>query len=1200
MSDKLKFTAEQIDAILSGNTSVIVSAAAGSGKTKVLVERILRQICDENNPISVSDLTMVTFTNDAAAGMRKKLFNALTEKLRANPGNMRLRRELSLLPVAKISTINAFCLRLLREQNVDLPVSAGFFVLDEARANSMLRSAADEVFEQRFRERDKDINYLSDIFNGEKRDSAKLMEIVLNLYSKLRSLPFYREFLPGIVKKYRENSPQEFVGEYINYIKSELKTAINDAEIASETAKKFGFDKLYDSIQTDIDLIIEEEENLRDKLSLGLPFEQIIREINFPRLAKGTNPKRDELNENELIAFKLIDEKRTDYKSRCSGKKSFVANVFSSSDIAEDLKYNADVIEKLSQLINEIDIEFRDSKASINAVDFADTEHFAVEILSEKKDNIIIPSAIAKQIAYANITVMIDEYQDTNDVQDLIFKLITHKDKDNNPDNLFCVGDVKQSIYGFRAANPRIFMRLANSGKMTGVPKLIKLSKNFRSSNEVVDFVNTVFTPLMKNDTFDGINYADDRLFFGGDYNDKKPRLIEITVAEEDEANAVAQRIKELLCSGETVKTGDTYRQCKPSDFCILMRDRKRFSAFENALKSVGIKSAKESTDTFLSAYEIQVLLNLLRVLDNPKQDIPLASLMMSPMFGFSSDEMAEIRISDRKSPLFTAVINYEKSPLKNKISHMFEVINFLRQLSRTLSADDLLQVIFDRTDFMNSLSYRLSDGMKKKANLRLMIEYARAYSYNDFFGGVSDFIRYVENIIRNKGDFSSASNNSESEDTVLIKTIHKSKGLEYPFVFLCDVSKNYNEQDLREPLIFHNEYGVGVRYQKRAEIDRISDTDFSIKRYKTFPQFVLTQFRKKELRAESLRLLYVALTRAKERLFIACNLKDLRELDTNITSRNSVIQPEIIHNCTNFLSLLSISLSLHPDGWIFRNENPNTAPTLFETKIIPAKKDNEDAQTSVFSYEPEEETVNKLLEMWNDKYPYSDANNTAKLTVSEIALNSDLARVYSVKNISLKSSKSISETPKLTASEKGTAMHRFLQKCDFVNAENNVEDEIQKLLNAGILSGLEVIGLNQTKLQEFFRSNIYKGMIKTAKPEDIRREYKIYAKVCDIALDERLKIEYNISDDSFLQGVTDIIIENDDNLVLIDYKTNANFFRDDDQMTSEQRFEEHLKALYNLQIKVYAAAISAIFDKPVTGSFLYSFALGREVEIKL
>jgi ATP-dependent helicase/nuclease subunit A len=1195
VAETVNFTAEQLDAIESDNTSVIVSAAAGSGKTKVLVERLIRRICDENNPISLSELIMVTFTNDAATGMRKKLFIALTERIRNNPGNARLRRELSLVPIAKISTINAFCLRLLREQTADLPVSAGFFVLDETRADSMLRAAVDEVFEQRYSENDNDIDFLADIFNNEKRDSLKLSEVVLGIYKKLRSLPFYRGILPQNVIKYRTGIPQEYTNEYINFIHSELAIALSDAITASETARKFGFDKLYDSILDDIEIIKTEERNFSENVNLGLPFEQLITEINFPRLKSGTNPKKDELTETELNAFKLIDNKRAEYKSRCCGKKSFFSNLFTASDIADDLTYNADVIEKLSVLINEIDDEYKAKKADINAVDFSDTEHFAVDILSEKDGETIIPSKLAKQIAASNKIVMIDEYQDSNDVQNLIFKLISHRNENNHPDNLFCVGDVKQSIYGFRAANPRIFMRAVKTAKSTGNPKLIKLSKNFRSSVEVVDFVNAVFNPLMKAETFDGINYADDMLVFGGDYNDQISRMTEIIVAEEDEVNAVAYRISEMLKKGEKVKTGNDYRTCKPSDFCILMRDRKRFSAYENALRKVGIKAAKESTDTFLSSYEIQVLLNLLRVIDNPKQDIALASVMMSPMFDFTSDEMAEIRLTDRNSSLFTAVKNYDLLPLSEKINSMFDVINSLRSYSRTLSADALLQLIFDRTDFMNSLSNRFGDGMKKKANLRLMTEYARAFSQNDFFGGVSDFIRYVENIIKAKGDFSSAVNNAESEDSVLIKTIHKSKGLEYPFVFLCDIAKRYNEQDIREPLIFHNEYGIGVRYQKRADFD----DDKNTKRYKTFPQFILSNFRKKELRAESLRLLYVALTRAKERLFIATTKQDLNENIKKNPVNESVPQPEIVHNATDFLSLFSAALSRHPDGWIFRDEAPAVSPTLFCTNIISSNNYDEVTDDSVFSYEPDPVVVKKLSELWAQKYPFDDTEKAAKLTVSEIALNSDLARIYSVKNISLRFDKNtISETPKLTASEKGTAMHRFMQKCDFAAAEEDADIEINRLLHAGIMSELEVSGLNRAKIREFFRSSLYRTTIKQTKPDGIRREYKIYAKVGDIGLDERLKKEYNISDDSFLQGVTDLIIEKDDSLILIDYKTNANFFRNDDRNSSEKLFEEHLRALYNLQIKIYAAAISAIFDKPVKGSFLYSFALGRAIEI--
>jgi ATP-dependent helicase/nuclease subunit A len=632
------------------------------------------------------------------------------------------------------------------------------------------------------------------------------------------------------------------------------------------------------------------------------------------------------------------------------------------------------------------------------------------------------------------------------------------------------------------------------------------------------------------------------------------------------------------------------------------MRDRKNFALYENALKSVGIKAVKESTDTFLSAYEIQVLMNLLRILDNPKQDIPLASLMIAPLLGFTSTVIALIRINTHDDTIFSAVKKYNQSPLKEKIAAMFDVINSLKQMSYTLSADALLQAIYDRTDFLNVFSYRYSDGKKKKANLRLMTKYAKSFSQNNFFGGISEFIMYVENIIRIKGDFSSALNNTESDDAVLIKTIHKSKGLEYPFVFLCDIARRYNESDLSEPFVFHSSHGAGVRFQKRADFSE--DTDASNpdewKRYKTFPQFILTQIRKKELRAESLRLLYVALTRAKERLFIAFEKQDIDNSSVIFRDKNGTVPPEIIHNCSDFLSLLSISLSSHPDGFIFRNEKQNHAPNLFITKFFSHEKSLETKEEKAPRHKSSPTVVKQLLETWNQTYPFDDVNNTAKLTVSEIALNSDLARVYSVRNISLNFNNAISETPKLTASEKGTSMHRFLQKCNFNNAEKNLDDEIENLKNVGVMSNLEINGLNRNKLRKFFLSDLYNHVIKPTNPENVHREYKIYAKLCDISLDERLKMEYNISEDSFLQGVTDIVIEKDDGLVLIDYKTNANFFHDNEKKSSQMQFEEHLKALYNLQLKVYAAAVSAIFNKPIKLSCLYSFALDRDVKIEL
>jgi ATP-dependent helicase/nuclease subunit A len=1184
MAQKVSFTEMQLAAIEGKGGSMIVSAAAGSGKTMVLVERLIRQICDEKNPLSLRELTMVTFTNDAATGMRKKLLKALSEKIRENPKNVRLRRELSLIPVAKIMTINAFCLNLCRENIADLPVSSGFFVLDETRADSLLRDSVEAIFEKRYKNHDNDIDFLVEIFCNKKRDSFELASFVKSLYDKLRSIPFYREFLPSIVSKYRDGLAEELKKEYQKYILEKILSAKEDAKIAAETAREYGFDKLYDSLLDELELINAEYE----KINTDTPVYETVSKVTFKRRANNTVPKESELSDDEISAVKFIEKLRNGYKAVFHDDDGFISNILTEKEINDDLSYNIDILEKISRLINEVDDEYAAKKADLNGVDFADTEHFAISILSDNVVGEICPSKIAEQISKINKTIMIDEFQDSNDVQDLIFRLISQKDTDNKPNNLFFVGDVKQSIYSFRAANPKIFMRYTFKAEKCGTPKLVRLTKNFRSSLEVVDFVNAVFTPIMRHDTFDGINYVDDALVYGGDYNDKRERKTEIIVTEIAAAKAVAIKIKKMIDNCEEIKIGENYRPCKPSDFCILMRTKAAFSDYENALSDVGIKSAKESTETYLSSLEIQILLNILRVLDNPNQDIPLASIMMSPLFNFTLSELAQIRMNNKTSSLYETVKSYDKEPLKQKIDDMTKTLKSLKTYSYTMSADDFLQHLFDSTDILYSLGFTLGEPERRKANLRLMTEYAKSFSANQIFADISGFIRYIENIIKNGGDFSSAANNVESDDAVKIKTIHKSKGLEFPFVFLCDVSRGINKKDLQKSWIYNSSFGVGVRYQNRDEF----------KRYKTFPQIVITELEKKELFAESVRLLYVALTRAKERLFIAVDSEDLSEvlLQKNVINTNP--SPNMLHNCKSFLSILSVALSRVSDGAVFRGEKPPENPTLFKTTVV--SFENESEMKLKEAYKPIENEVlkKKLLSMWGDVYPHSETAQAAKLTVSEIALNSDITNVYSVSDISLHFDISVSETPKLTASEKGTAMHRFMQKCDYRLACRDIDAEIERLVSQGLLSDLDTSGLNRKKLSDFFKSEIYINVIAAMSSEKIRKEFKIYAKLSDIILDERIKKEYNISDNSFLQGIADLVIERDDNILLLDYKTNANFFREKDGASSKERFTEHMRGLYSLQLNVYAAAVSAIFGKPVSKKLIYSFALSDTIEI--
>ncbi|MDR0944204.1 MAG: UvrD-helicase domain-containing protein [Ruminococcus sp.] len=1184
MVNKVSFTENQLAAIEQKSGSMIVSAAAGSGKTMVLVERLIRQIYDKKNPLSLRELTMVTFTNDAAAGMRKKLLKALSEKIRDNPKNVRLRQELSLIPVAKIMTINAFCLNLCRENIADLPVSSGFFVLDETRADSILRDCIKSVFEQRYKNRDEEIGFLAEIFCNKKRDSSELAAFVKSLYDKLRSIPFYREFLPCFVSKYRNGLAEDLKNEYEKYIFERIVNAKKDAETAVETAREYGFEKLFDSLSDELDLINAEYERIKT----DIPIYENVSKVTFKRRANNTVPKDSELNDDEISAIKFIEKLRSEYKSVFHEEDGFISHILTEKEITDDLSYNADVLEKISKLINEIDDEYAEKKAALNGVDFADTEHFAISILSENVNGEIRPSKIAEQISKTNKTIMIDEFQDSNDVQDLIFRLISQRDADNKPNNLFCVGDVKQSIYSFRAANPKIFMRYVFEAEKCGNPKLVRLTKNFRSSLEVVNFVNAVFTPIMRHDTFNGINYADDALIYGGDYSDERERKTEIIITEIPAAKAVAQRIKQMLEERVEVKIGDLYRPCKPSDFCILMRTKKAFAEFQNALFEVGLKSAKESTDTYLSSLEIQILLNILRVLDNPNQDIPLASVMMSPLFNFSLSELATIRMTNKNTSLYEAVKCYDKEPLSSKILDMTKMLKNLKTYSYTMSADAFIQLVFDSTDLLYSLGYSLGDTARRKANLQLMTEYAKNFSANQIFANISGFIRYIENIIKNGGDFSSSANNVESDDAVKIKTIHKSKGLEFPFVFLCDVSRGINKKDLQKSWIYNSSYGVGVRYQNRDEF----------KRFKTFPQIVITELQKKELFAESVRLLYVALTRAKERLFIAVDSEDLGEVLQPKNAANKAPSAALIHSCKSFSNLLAVALSTTADGAVFRGENPPENPLLFTTTVVSFENETEKQLNEAYKPVEDENLKKNLLSMWSEVYPYEETDQAAKLTVSEIALNSDITKVYSVSDISLHFDIAVSETPKLSASEKGTAMHRFMQKCEYKSACRDIHVEIERLRSQGMLSDHDIGGLNRKKLVAFFDSRVYKNVIDAMPSERIRREFKIYAKLSDIRLDERIKKEYNISDNSFLQGVADLVIERDNDILLLDYKTNANFFREKDGVSSKEYFTKHMKDLYSLQLNVYAAAISAIFGKPVSKKLIYSFAISDTIEI--
>lgn len=1191
------WTKEQLEAITVRDTGIIVSAAAGSGKTSVLVERLLSILSDTENKTSADRIVVVTFTNDAAAQMKQRLSAALSEAIEKAPDNLWLCRQQALLQTAKISTIHSFCFDLIRENIQSLDVSAGFRILDDTEEKLLIRRAAENAFEKLYGENPEKINELADFFSGSVRSDSELEEAVLKIYDFLMSIPFYEDWLQAQISFYSAGFKAEsdpLAKSYWEITKKDYDKILNRAEYAQNVFTQ-SFGRPSNAAANDIDGISEicarlenggvfEAAELHDSFSFS--------RIDLPR--RGKNDPVDELIEQQKEKIKKI---REDYKKEF---EKIGKNIFTPEEISEDYKKHSEILSGLSEVITIFSEELKKLKTEKNALGFSDAEQLAIKLLAEKNSSgEIVKTRLARELSEYYSMIMIDEFQDANNNQDLIFKLLSKGGTaDKGGKNLFAVGDVKQSIYRFRLANPGLFLdALKKSEAYTGEDysgsfASILLNRNFRSSSNVIGFVNYVFGLLMSRENGE-IDYTDGEALVQGLEYPEGDRTTEIIIVPDNdesdenedgedvspncEAKAAAAKIKSML-GVKTVYDKGALRSCEPRDFCILLRNNKSAELYVRELERAGIKAYAEEPAGYLKSREISVLTALLAVVDNPMQDIRLATVLMSPMFMLNAEDMAVLaeERQDNREKYFSVVRRVMSgetavsaaSALYGKLERFMKMFEKLRYCAVSQRIERFIRTVYDSTDFLSAVQV-YKDGGRKRANLRLLLDVAESYEKNSG-GGLNGFVRYVDNIINRDGDFKRASITASSDNVVSVKTVHKSKGLEYPFVFLCGTSVKFNANDLNKRIQINSDLGIGFKIQDRE----------NLKLYDSFPRYTIKEANRAAVKSEEMRLLYVALTRAREQLFIT--IPD----NEKIRKRIEKVRSEIIgaggvtvgtvSSADSMLDWISAAMLVHPNGDWFRDGETialkecdvsvNVCTAISETE----KTDTEENTAKAL---PDKDMLQKLRDMFAYRYDDSLTKKTAKITVTEIAKSSGDKLYLRRPDFAL-------EHGGLTAAERGTAMHTFMQYADYLAAERDVPSEAARLAEQGLLSFEERDSLNIGQLEGFFRSNLYARMKKSG---NIRREQKFLVKKSDAALDDERLMEYNSN--SMLQGIADCMFEEDGEIVLVDYKT--------DRVSSEKI----LVSRYDLQIKLYGAALSKIFGKRVREAYLYSFSLGKAVK---
>ncbi len=938
----MQWTDEQKNAIYLKDNNILVAAAAGSGKTAVLVERIINKIVNEN--IDIDKLLVVTFTNAAASEMRERILKAIYKKQDESEKQEdveNLQKQINLLNKASICTIDSFCLDIIRNNFYELNITPNFRIADTAETELLKQETLEELFEKKYEEKNEDFQKLIKTYTSY-RDDTPLKELILKIYTYIESSPFPEEWLEEKIEMFNiENVNMDFAKTKWGEI---LLKDVNDELIDSIAALNTQMNRL--SVEKDLEkfvLLIKQDisqlELLKSNLDSWDKSFSLANSIEFGRW-----PSNKILSEAKEKAKKVRDEVKNKLKKKID--KIFISN---SNEACQDIVDMYNVLRKLKNVIIEFDKEFFKKKQQKNILDFTDIEHLALKILINKEGEKIIKTDVAKRYEEKFTEIAIDEYQDSNLVQEYILTAVS------NGKNIFMVGDVKQSIYKFRQAMPELFLNKYKTYKLTNenlkdIGIKIQLFKNFRSRKNVLDFTNVIFENIMSENLGD-INYTEEEyLNLGANFENSKENLkteidiINITeetdsnfeikkYSNEDdeddeekeenekvedvelEARFVARKIQELIENRFQIydnKNG-VFRDIKYKDIVILLRSTKiKAPIFEKELINLDIPVFSDTSSQYLDSFEIKTIMSLLKIIDNPMQDIPLVMVMRSSIGKFTDNELLEIRLAGGDEFFYTAMLKSRLSvddSLRKKIDDLLNNIEKWRREEKYLGLDELIWNIYEDTGFLNYVEL-LPNGNLRKANLQMLFERAKQYE-SASFKGLFNFINFIEKLSLSSGDLGAAKLIGENQDVVRIMSIHKSKGLEFPIVFLSGTGTGFNLMDLNNDILLHQHLGIGAKY---------IDYDMQIK-YDTLSKMALRYKLHEETLSEEMRVLYVALTRAKEKIFITGVVKKyedehekMQELIDMYKIKNGKINPILLKKYKRYIDWIMLIFMYNKD----------------------------------------------------------------------------------------------------------------------------------------------------------------------------------------------------------------------------------------------------------------------------------------------
>lgn len=1179
-----QWTTQQKNAIFATDGSVLVSAAAGSGKTAVLVERVINLITRSENPIDVDRMLIVTFTRAAAAEMRERISKAINKLLENDPYNPNLLKQKQLLYTASISTIDSFCSDIVREYFHSLGVSRDFRIADEGELDVLRKTALDNAFNTFYSSDSDEFIALLDAFSSKTGD-VNLREAVLKICTFLSTQPFSEKWIDDMLSNYAENSVAESIwGKIIiEYSKTTVHHAINLTQNSLKILEND--EKLHKSFAPKIEDDLLFLENLLKKLYSDSWNDISSTALSFTA-ARLTPPKGYKDNPLKVA----VAANRDEVKSAIKSVQLYFNN--SEEEIVSEMRELQGLVSTMFDLVREYLREFYELKSKKNILSFSDIELLTVKLLAEPLGNSYQKTFVAFEISNRYDAVIVDEFQDVNDVQDLIFKCVSREEN-----NIFVVGDVKQSIYGFRQAKPQIFIDRKDlyekyDEKNPAYPATIILDKNFRSRKEVCDTVNFIFSNLMTKQSAQMDYTKDEMLNVGASYPDSSDCDFEISLIEksifedydsaEIEARFIAKKIHKMMNSGFVVKDGDTQRKATYGDFAVILRSTKNTAqTYVKTLIDNGIPAFSENKENSFEAKEVKIILNLLRVIDNPALDIPLLSVMCSPIYGFTPDELSQIRADNRYSNLYTAVNNYSSKSEKTK--EFLTQLEQLKNYSYTCSVDELIGKIYDTTA-TGAITAAVKGGEAPTRNLDLLRIYARSFESNGY-KTLSDFISYIDKLVENGTQLPAASADSDSLNSVRVLSIHASKGLEFPVCFLADTAKQFNKTDLKSDVLIDSVAGLGIK--KRDGICR----------YNTLPRLAVEiEIAQNEI-AEELRVLYVAMTRAKEKLIAVGSKKNAEKYLSNLYSKivfGNVIEPFTVVRSSGISDWLLLCALVHPSLNNLRKRiNPSAEPVT-HTKTSPWHFEVIDKEEYIFG--KTDNTPQQSKEIYesvtrNDVFDYAELLKTNLSFKYKNADIMNLPQKVSASQISHSDSDyfekvltkpSFLNKETAAAVDRGTAHHKFLQYCNFLNAKESINSEIERLKNIGLLSEKQTDLIDREKMKNLLDSELVNRIIKSPA---VYREEQFSAKLKSSQIFD--ECENSVTDaEIIVQGAVDVAFEENGNLVIVDYKT--------DRVKDISKLTE----LYKKQLEIYKLAMEQSTEMTVSECVICSVHLGEYIKL--